>query len=133
MSSRMLRVLAGTAVLGVLAAGCGSQGGDAGTGASGDSGGEKITLSLNLFGNMGFKELYAEYEAAHPNIKIVERTSAYNDHHRNLAAHLATKQGAADIEGIDTGFIAQFRGQPQHFTDLNQHGAAALKDRWLPW
>src|SRR5690606_11662769 len=91
------------------------------------------TLTLNLFGNMGFKELYAEYEAQHPNIKIVERTSAYNDHHRNLAAHLATGHGAADIEGIDTGFIAQFRAQPQHFVDLNKHGAERLKDRWLPW
>ncbi|MCG5214104.1 ABC transporter substrate-binding protein [Streptosporangium sp. KLBMP 9127] len=120
------RLAAGLLALGVLATGCGSGGEPAASGGP-------ITLTLNLFGNMGFKELYAEYEAAHPNIKIVERTSAYNDHHRNLAAHLATKQGAADVEAVDTGFVAQFRGQPQHFTDLNQHGAAALKDRWLPW
>ncbi|MFI6454427.1 extracellular solute-binding protein [Streptosporangium amethystogenes] len=130
MPSGKLRVIAAIVAAGVLAAGCASQQGDSSTAASGD---EKITLTLNLFGNMGFKELYAEYEAAHPNIKIVERTSAYNDHHRNLAAHLATKQGAADIEGIDTGFIARFRGQPQHFVDLNQHGAEQLKARWLPW
>ncbi|GAA3159613.1 ABC transporter substrate-binding protein [Planomonospora alba] len=133
MPSGKLRLVAGAAALGLLVAGCGSQGSQGGAAGSGAPADGKITLTLNLFGNMGFKELYAEYEAAHPNIKIVERTSAYNDHHRNLAAHLATKQGAADIEGIDTGFIAQFRGQPQHFTDLNQHGAAQLKDRWLPW
>ncbi|WP_239513698.1 ABC transporter substrate-binding protein [Streptosporangium sp. 'caverna'] len=130
MFSGRMRIIAAVAAAGLLAAGCGSQGDDASAGPQGD---EKITLSLNLFGNMGFKELYTEYEAAHPNIKIVERTSAYNDHHRNLAAHLATKQGAGDIEAIDTGFIAQFRGQPQHFTDLNQHGAAQLSGRWLPW
>ncbi|NUO97057.1 MAG: carbohydrate ABC transporter substrate-binding protein [Nonomuraea sp.] len=112
----------------MLAAGCG---GSASTGSTPAEG--KITLTLNLFGNMGFKELYTKYEAAHPNIKIVERTSAYNDHHRNLAAHLATGSGAADIEGIDTGFVAQFRSRPQHFTDLRQHGADQLKDRWLPW
>ncbi|GAA0831168.1 extracellular solute-binding protein [Streptosporangium amethystogenes subsp. fukuiense] len=130
MLSEKSRVIAAIAVAGVLAAGCASQQGDPSTAASGD---EKITLTLNLFGNMGFKELYTEYEAAHPNIKIVERTSAYNDHHRNLAAHLATGQGAADVEGIDTGFIARFRGQPQHFVDLNRHGAEQLKARWLPW
>ncbi|SDR29349.1 ABC transporter substrate-binding protein [Thermostaphylospora chromogena] len=129
MATKRMRLTAGLLLTAVLAAGCGS-GGD--TAASDESGGT-ITLTLNLFGNMGFKELYAEYEAQHPNIKIVERTSAYNDHHRNLAAHLATGHGAADIEGIDTGFIAQFRAQPQHFVDLNKHGAERLKDRWLPW
>ena len=92
MFSGRMRVIAAVAAAGLLAAGCGSQGGGASAGPQGD---EKITLSLNLFGNMGFKELYTEYEAAHPNIKIVERTSAYNDHHRNLAAHLATSRAPA--------------------------------------
>ncbi|GGK89705.1 ABC transporter substrate-binding protein [Sphaerisporangium melleum] len=125
----MAACLIGAAVL-LTACGSGGGGQAAGGGASGE---QKITLTLNLFGNMGFKELYAKYEAAHPNIKIVERTSAYNDHHRNLAAHLATGRGAGDVEGVDTGFIARFRQTPQHFTDLNKQGAAALKDRWLPW
>jgi cellobiose transport system substrate-binding protein len=120
------RLAAAVLAAGLLAAGCGS-------GAEPAASGGPVTLTLNLFGNMGFKELYAAYEAANPNIKIVERTSAYNDHHRNLAAHLATKQGTADVEAIDTGFVAQFREQPQHFTDLTKHGAATLKDRWLPW
>ncbi|MER5644862.1 ABC transporter substrate-binding protein [Streptosporangium sp. NPDC002524] len=129
MSAGRIRLAAGVLAAGMLTAGCG--GGSPSTGSTPTDG--KITLTLNLFGNMGFKELYAKYEAAHPNIKIVERTSAYNDHHRNLAAHLATRSGTADVEAIDTGFVAQFRNQPQHFADLRQHGADQLKDRWLPW
>ncbi|MEU6718739.1 ABC transporter substrate-binding protein [Nonomuraea sp. NPDC046802] len=128
MSAGRIRLVAGVLAVGMLAAGCG---GSTSTGSTPAEG--KITLALNLFGNMGFKELYTKYEAAHPNIKIVERTSAYNDHHRNLAAHLATGSGTADIEAIDTGFVAQFRSQAQHFTDLRQHGADQLKDRWLSW
>ncbi|WP_311922475.1 ABC transporter substrate-binding protein [Microbispora sp. H10836] len=128
MSAAKLRLLVGVLAVGVFTAGCGGS-----TGSTGSSGDGPVTLTLNLFGNMGFKDLYAKYEAAHPNIKIVERTSAYNDHHRNLAAHLATGSGAADVEGIDTGFIAQFRAQPERFVDLRKHGADGLKDRWLPW
>lgn len=124
-----LRIVAAALAVGMLLGACGS--GD--TGSDADSGQKKITLTLNLFGNFGYQELYAKYQAEHPNIKIEERTAAYNDHHQNLATHLATNSGAADIEGVDTGFISRFKDRPQQFVDLNKHGAAQLKDRWLPW
>ncbi|GIJ51460.1 ABC transporter substrate-binding protein [Virgisporangium aliadipatigenens] len=123
---RLARVASAALAAALLVTACGS-------GDSGDSGSEKITLTLNLFGNFGYKELYAKYEAEHPNIKIEERTAAYNDHHRNLATHLATNSGAADIEGVDTGFIAQFKDKPNQFVDLNKLGGDKLKDRWLSW
>ncbi|MGI5242155.1 ABC transporter substrate-binding protein [Dactylosporangium sp. CA-139066] len=94
----------------VLAA-CGT---NSGTGGSNGP----ITLTVNLFGNFGYKDLYAQYEKDHPNVKIQERTAAYNDHHRDLATHLAAGSGAGDIEGIDTGFIAQMRERGNLFVDL---------------
>ena len=45
-----------------------------------------------------------EYRKAHPNVTIKERTAEYADHHKNLAAHLATNTGAADIEAVELGY-----------------------------
>ena len=54
-------------------------------------------------------------------------------HHSNLAKSVATNAGAADVEAIEVGFIAQFKAQPDRFVNLRQYGAGALKDRWLNW
>ncbi|AGL19090.1 ABC transporter substrate-binding protein [Actinoplanes sp. N902-109] len=118
----MFRALATICAATLLLTGCGS-GDDAS-----DSGGT-VTLNVNLFGNFGYQELYKQYEQAHPNIKIKEHTAAYNDHHRDLATHLATGSGAGDIEGVDTGFIAQMREVGQQFADLGTARAA----EYLPW
>lgn len=106
----------------VLLAACGTK---TGTGSSTGT----ITLNVNLFGNFGYKDLYTEYEKAHPNIKIEEHTSAYNDHHRDLATHLAAGSGAGDIEGIDTGFIAQMRERGNLFVDLGTD----RQSQYLDW
>ncbi|WP_305785445.1 ABC transporter substrate-binding protein [Symbioplanes lichenis] len=100
-----------------------------GSGGDGEGGGGDVTLDVNLFGNFGYEQLYKEYEAAHPGIKIQEHTAAYNDHHRNLATHLATGSGAGDIEGVDTGFIAQMREAGKQFVDLGTERQA----EYLPW
>ena len=55
------------------------------------------------------------------------------DHHTQLAQHIATGAGAADVEAIEVGFIPQFTAQPQNFVDLRKYGADAIKSRWLPW
>jgi cellobiose transport system substrate-binding protein len=86
-----------------------------------------------LFGNFGYAELLKEYAAAHPDVEISDRTASYSDHHKNLAAHLATSSGSADIEAVDTGYINQFKATPDKFVDLNTKGGDQLKDRWLPW
>ena len=114
----------------VVLAACGGGGGED-QGASDPN--EKITLTVNTFGNFGYTELYKKYSAAHPNITIKERVSEYNAHHEQLATHLATRSGAGDIEGVDEGFIVQFKAQPQNFVNLREMGADSIKDRWLPW
>ncbi|MBL7497283.1 extracellular solute-binding protein [Frankia sp. CNm7] len=94
---------------------------------SGGGGGGTTTLTINTFGTFGYKEagLYAAFEAAHPGVKIVENVAEYNDHHNNLVQHLAAGSGAADVEGVDEGFMAQFIATPDQFVNLLDHGAGA--------
>jgi cellobiose transport system substrate-binding protein len=94
---------------------------------------DTITLHVSLFGDFGYHDLYKQYEAAHPNIDIKEDIQSYADHHSNLAKHLAVGSGAADIEAVEVGFIAQFKSQPKYFYDLKKYGAGQLAKRWLSW
>ncbi|WP_250007907.1 ABC transporter substrate-binding protein [Actinoplanes sp. M2I2] len=122
--SRSVRALTAAAAAAVMLTACGS-GGDEGSAADGGN----VTLNVNLFGNFGYEELYKEYEKANPTIKIKQSTAAYNDHHRNIATHLATNSGAGDIEAVDTGFIAQMRAVGKQFTDLGTE----RQSEYLPW
>ena len=81
----------------------------AATAATAAADGGKVKLTVATFGEFGYKELYKEYKKANPNIEIVERVTKAEDHHKNLAAHLATNKGAADIEAIEEGWIGQFK------------------------
>ena len=94
---------------------------------------DNITLTIDVFGDFGYHDLYQQYEASHPGITIKEDTEDYATHHTALAQHLATGAGADDIEAIEVGFIAQHTSQPQNFVDLRQYGASDLKSRYLPW
>jgi len=102
-------------------------------GTASGSGKDKVTLRVSLFGDFGYHDLYAQYEAAHPNIDIKEDIQSYADHHANLAKNLAVGSGADDIEAIEVGFIGQFKSQPNLFVDLNKYGAKKLQKRWLAW
>src|SRR5919198_828115 len=92
-------LLAGSAL-----AGCGK------TSSSGTDQG-KVTLTVNLFGDFGYKDLYAQYQQSHPNITVKENVTSYGDHHKNLQAHLLAGAGAADVEAIEIGQVAGFRPQ----------------------
>jgi cellobiose transport system substrate-binding protein len=92
-----------------------------------------VTLHVGLFGDFGYTELYKQFTAAHPGVTIKEDITGYGPHHDDLAKHLATGAGAADVEAIDVGFVPQYTAQPQLFNDLRSFGATALKSRWLPW
>lgn len=91
---------------------------------------EKITLTINDFGVFGYKPLFAEYQQSHPNIEIVESVSEYNTHHTNLINHLAAGSGAADIEAIDEGFMAQLKARPDQFANLLDLGAGQLAQNY---
>jgi cellobiose transport system substrate-binding protein len=105
----------------------------AATTAAGKSGAEEVTLTVSLFGDFGYHDLYKQYESAHPGVTIKESIQDFAVHHSNLAKSVATGAGASDVEAIEVGFIAQFKAQPDRFVNLRQYGAGALKNRWLPW
>ena len=92
-----------------------------------------ITLTIDVFGDFGYHDLYAQYEASHPGITIKEDTEDYAPHHTALAQHLATGAGADDIEAIEVGFIANYTTQPRYFVDLRKYGAKGLKKRYPAW
>jgi cellobiose transport system substrate-binding protein len=94
---------------------------------------DDVTLRISLFGDFGYHDLYKQFEAAHPGVTIKEEIQSYPDHHSALVQHLATGAGAADVEAIEVGFIAQFTAGAQNFVDLREFGATSLKSRWLPW
>ena len=94
---------------------------------------DSITLTIDVFGDFGYHDLYTQYEESHPGITIKEDTEDYAPHHTALAQHLATGAGADDIVAIEVGYIAQFVAQPQNFVDLRQYGASALKSRYPAW
>jgi cellobiose transport system substrate-binding protein len=93
----------------------------------------RLRLTVATFGEFGYGPLYRAYELANPAVKIVERVTRPEDHHKNLAAHLATKTGAADIEAIEEGWMGQFTAAPNRFVDLRQFGGVKLKSRWPDW
>jgi cellobiose transport system substrate-binding protein len=100
--------------------------------ACGDDDG-RIHLTIGTFGEFGYEPLYREYEALNPGIRITARVTRSEDHHKNLAAHLATNTGAADVEAIEEGWISQFTNAPNRFVDFNAYGGAGLKARWPDW
>ena len=94
---------------------------------------QDVNLTVSLFGDFGYHDLYKKYEKAHPGVTIKESIQDFGTHHTQLAQRIAVGAGAADIEAIEVGYIPQFTPQPQNFVDLRQYGASALKKLYLPW
>jgi cellobiose transport system substrate-binding protein len=127
---RATRIAVATSLVGVLAlaGACASDSKKTSTAAS------TITLSVDDFGSFGYDALYKQYEAAHPNIKIVERNIAtLSTYTPQLQQHIAAGAGAGDIVAIEEGIAVKFMAQPDKFVDLNQYGGAALQNNFLPW
>ena len=94
---------------------------------------QDVTLTVSLFGDFGYHDLYKKYEKAHPGVTIKESIQDFGTHHTQLAQRIAVGAGAADIEAIEVGYIPQFTPQPQNFVDLRKYGASGLKKLYLPW
>ncbi|MGI5269501.1 extracellular solute-binding protein [Nonomuraea sp. CA-218870] len=121
-----------TASLLGLATACGDGGAGETAGASAAPA-EKVKLTVNLFGDFGFKPLYEEFKKTHPNVEIVENVTQFNDHHNNLVKRLATNAGAGDVEAVEVGYISTFTAQPQKFVDLKQFGLDKRQGEYLDW
>jgi len=128
---RGLRALGAAGLVAALAlAGCsgsklegGSTSGGAGT----------VTLKVNFWGDFGLKDLKAQYEKDHPNVKIVLNSGEYNAQHEDLQKKLVAGSGAPDISAIDEGFAVQFRSQADKFVNLLDKGAGQYQAKYLDW
>ena len=125
-------VTAGTAALALMLAGCGSEAPEATGGNS--VGTEPVTLTVTTFGTMGLDKLYAKYEQAHPNVTIKATNIDTGD---NALVDWKTKQAAGsglpDVQAVEEGWLGQVMKVSDSFTDLREHGADQVKDRWVPW
>jgi cellobiose transport system substrate-binding protein len=125
----VVAVLTGLALLSTACAG-----GDDNSATAGGENGPKIELSIATFNEFGYQDLYREYEAAHPNIKITERKAATIDEHiKNLDTNLKAGSGLADIEAMEVSWIYNYLAKADQFVDLRKFGADDLKSRWLDW
>ncbi|MEU0072504.1 extracellular solute-binding protein [Streptomyces sp. NPDC006332] len=130
-------VLAAVASLGAgLLAGCADDGGD-GKGSSTDGDGSgKTTITLGLFGTMGFKEagLYAEYEKLNPKIKIADNVIQKNEnYYPPLLNHLTTNSGLLDVQAVEVANIAEIvNTQAAKLSDFSKVSGVD-KSNWLDW
>ncbi|MGW4105452.1 ABC transporter substrate-binding protein [Streptomyces sp. NPDC004976] len=118
-----------------LLAGCADDGGDDSESSSG--GGEgKTTITLGLFGTMGFKEagLYDEYEKLNPDINIEENVVERNEnYYPALLNHLTTNSGLMDVQAVEVGNIAEVVAtQADKFADMSK-AEGVKKENWLDW
>ncbi len=90
-----------------------------------------VTLTINLFGDFGYTELYDEYRETHPNVTIQENVTDYGTHHNNLRSHLVAGAGTADIEAIEIGQVAGFQPQASRFVNFLDHGVST--STWTDW
>ena len=121
----------GLAAVLVVATGCG--GDDDATDTA--SGGGNVDLTVNVFGNFGYEQLYKEFEASHPGVKITERGtgSDLSNYTPALTKNLATGSGAGDVVALEEGIMIQFKEKAQNFVDLGQYGGNDDKSNFLPW
>lgn len=122
--SAKIAALAAAALLTVPLAACGGSK----TAGGGDG---KITLTVSVFNDFGYDELYKQYMKENPNIKIEERrANTIAEARTNLQTRLATGSGLADIEAAEGDWMPELVQQPDKWVDLSDD---SVKDRWVEW
>ncbi|MFC5748715.1 ABC transporter substrate-binding protein [Actinomadura rugatobispora] len=114
---------------GVLAAASACGGGDDGDSASGP-----VELTVDVFGEFGYEQLYKQYEQSHPGVKIRQRkVSTLDDYKPRLQQWIATNSGAGDVVALEEGILPTYMEQPGKFVNLFDHGGRDLQQNFLPW
>jgi cellobiose transport system substrate-binding protein len=105
-----------------------------GTGGASQTADGNTELTIATFNEFGYEELFKEYEAAHPDVKITQRkTGQGQPHHQNLFTKLGAGSGLADIEGVEEGYLSQVMSKSSQFNDLKEIGPKIEDGRWLDW
>src|SRR3569833_3414276 len=84
--------------------------GDSDKKGSGGGSSDKITLTVDDFGTFGYQDLYKQYEAQHPKIKINKQNMPkHNNYTPRLQQWIAAGAGAGDVVAIEEGIMVKFR------------------------
>lgn len=136
-AGRKYAVWAGAAAIALVTAACGSSTSSDAGGATPAPSDEKITLTVNLFGDFGYEKagLYDEFTADHPNITIKEASvEQENDYWKALQPRLASGAGVGDIQGIEVGRIAEVTSeQADKWYSMQELGGGDLQSEFLEW
>ena len=109
---------------------CGGSGGSNNSNQGGGDGGQ-ITLTVGVFNDFGYADLYKEYMEQNPNIKIEEqRAGSAGDSRQRINTQLAADAGLADIEAIEGGWMTEMLQYSNKWVDLTDD---SVKDRWYDW
>ncbi|MFI0371163.1 ABC transporter substrate-binding protein [Actinomadura sp. 1N219] len=124
LSTAMAAVLAGG-----LAVACGGDGDEEGGSDSGP-----VELTVDVFGEPGYDELYKQYEQSHPNVTIKQRkVSSLDEYKPRIQQWMATASGAGDVVMLEEGILPLYMQQRTKFVNLFDHGGKALEQNFLPW
>jgi cellobiose transport system substrate-binding protein len=127
--STAVRAAVATVLAGVMvaASACGGDGDD-------EAGSGPIQLTVDVFGEFGYDQLYKQYEQSHPNIKIRQRkVSTLDDYKPRLQQWIGTNSGAGDVVALEEGILPTYMQQPGKFVNLFDHGGRELQNNFLPW
>ncbi|WP_344390300.1 ABC transporter substrate-binding protein [Streptomyces vastus] len=128
--TRVVAAVSAVSALG-LVVGCGGSS-DGGTGGGKKDG--KVTITMGLFGVMGFKEtgLLDKYMKENPNVVIkADVAGDEQTYYTALQTHLAAGSGLKDIQGIEIGRAKELSDtQRDKFVDL---AGVTGTDHFLPW
>ncbi|MFI5731108.1 extracellular solute-binding protein [Kribbella sp. NPDC051587] len=111
----------------VAVAGCGGSGSD-------EAADGTITLTVKTFSQFGYEDLYTQYEASHPGIKIkADNIAKLADYTPKLQQWLTAGSGAGDVVALEEGILVKLMAKPDQFANLLDYGAASLKPNFLEW
>jgi cellobiose transport system substrate-binding protein len=123
---------AGLAAAVALASGCAA--GQSGEGQAGGQSNQKVTLTVDVFGEFGYEALYKQYEAAHPNVTIKQRKVSQLDQYLpRMQQWIGTGSGAGDVVALEEGILPTYMQQREKFVNLFDHGGKSLQGNFLPW
>ncbi|UOE43694.1 ABC transporter substrate-binding protein [Agromyces larvae] len=126
--TRAVAAVAGAASIALLATACSNGSGEEG----GD--GEEVTLTITTFGTFGYDDLYKEYEAANPGVKIEATNIDTGGNARTDAfTKIAAGSGLSDIVAVEEGWIGAIMEVSDQFVDLRDYGIEDRKTDWVDW
>ncbi|MFZ4133075.1 ABC transporter substrate-binding protein [Streptomyces koyangensis] len=127
--TRVVAAISAVSALGLLV---GCSGGGEGTGGGRKDG--KVTITMGLYGVMGFKEtgLLDKYMEENPDVVVkAEIAGDEQTYYTALQTHLAAGSGLKDIQGIEIGRAKELVDtQQDKFSDLS---GVEGTDHFLPW